>query len=154
MGGGGGVRKGRGGHLLGNRAWAWGVRTSLWDSRLGWMAWLGASACLGVCTKPGWLMEAMDPTTVPRATGAAAPSTCWPALMFPEEATVEAAVLLLTAGVVWARCAAVPTVKYKAMDGGVMGLHVREGLLVISGQLVKGEIKQCPPHAQQAAAGQ
>lgn len=106
----------RGGHLLGNRAWAWGVRTSLWDSRLGWMAWLGANACLGVCTKPGWLMEVMDPTTVPRATGVA-PSTCWPTLTFPEEATVEAAVLLLAAGPVWDRCVAVPTVEYKAVGG-------------------------------------
>lgn len=67
-------------------------------------------------------MEAMDPTTVPKATGAA-PSTCWPMLMFPEEATVEAAVLLLllTAGAVWARCVAVPTVEYKAMGEGGNG---------------------------------
>lgn len=146
-GGGGGTYKGWGGHLLGNRAWAWGVRTSLWDRRLGWMAWLGASAGLGVCTKPGWLTEAMDPTTVPKATGAA-PSTCWPTPAFPEEATVEAAVLLLlTAGVVWARCVAVPTVKYKA-TGEVMGLHVREGVTRYFRSTCQGEIKQCPPRAQ------
>lgn len=68
-------------------------------------------------------MEEMDPTTVPTATGAAAPSTCWPKLIFPEEATVEAAVLLLllllllTVSVDWGRCVAVPTVKYKVMGG-------------------------------------
>lgn len=94
---------GMGGHLLGNRAWAWDVRTSLWDSKLGWMAWLGARAGLGTCANPGWLMGAIDPTTVPKATEAA-PNTCCPTPLFPEEATVEAAVLLLllTGGVVWA----------------------------------------------------
>ena len=95
--------RGRGGHLLGNRAWAWDVRTSLWDSKLGWMAWLGASAGLGTCANaaPGWLMGAIDPTTVPKATEAA-PSTCCPMPVFPEEATVEEAelLLLLTGGVV------------------------------------------------------
>lgn len=101
--------RGRGGHLLGNRAWAWDVRTSLCDSRLGWMAWLGARAGLGACANPGWPTGAIDPTTVPRATGAA-PSTCCPTPLFPEEATVEAAALLvplllllppLAGGVVW-----------------------------------------------------
>lgn len=118
-------REGRGGHLLGNRAWAWDVRTSLWDSKLGWMAWLGARAGLGTCANPGWLIGAMDPTTgpakvCPKATEAA-PSTCCPMPLFPEEATVEAAVLLLllTGGVVWALRVAVPTaVKYKAMGHG------------------------------------
>lgn len=74
-------------------------------------------------------MEAMDPTTVPKATGAA-PSTCCPMLMFPEEATVLLLLLLMTAGVDWARCVAVPTVKYKAI-GEVMGLHVRGYLLYL-----------------------
>lgn len=52
-------------------------------------------------------MGAMDPTTVPakvwpKATGAA-PSTCFPMPLFPEEVIVEAAVLLmLTSGVAWA----------------------------------------------------
>lgn len=91
--------EGRGGHLLGNRAWAWDVRTSLWDSKLGWMVWLGARAGLGTCAMPGWLIGAIDPTTVPakvwpKATGAA-PNTCCPRPLLPEEATVEAAVLLL-----------------------------------------------------------
>ena len=97
-------KEGREGHLLGNRAWAWDVRTSLCDSKLGWMAWLGVRAGLDTCANPGWLMGAIDPTTVPKVTGAA-PNTCCPMPLFPEEATVEAAVLLLlllTGGVDWA----------------------------------------------------
>lgn len=67
------------------------------------MAWLGARAGLGICASPGWLIGAIDPTTVPKATEAA-PSTCCPMPVFPEEATVEEALLLLllTGGVVWA----------------------------------------------------
>lgn len=71
------------------------------------MAWLGAKAALGTCVNPGWLLGAMDPRTVPaklwpKATGAA-PNTCCPIPPFPEEATVEAAVLLLllTGVVAW-----------------------------------------------------
>lgn len=95
----------RGGHLLGNLAWAWDVRTSLCDSKLGWMAWLGATAGLGTCATPGWLMGATGPITVPKEKEAA-PSTCCPKPLFPEE----------TAVVVWALWAAVPTtVKHKAM---------------------------------------
>lgn len=74
--------KGRAGHLLGNRAWAWDVRTNLWDKRLGWMAWLGAKPGLGICVIPAWLMEVTEPTTVPakvwpKAKGVA-PKTCCP----------------------------------------------------------------------------
>lgn len=101
-------QRGRAGHLLGNRAWAWDVRTSLWDTKLGWMAWLGAKVDLGTCVNPGWLLGATDPTTVPaklwpKATGEA-PNTCCPMPLFPEEATVEAVVLLLllTGVVAWA----------------------------------------------------
>lgn len=100
--------RGRGGHLLGNRAWAWDVRTSLWDSKLCWMAWLGARAGLGTCASPGWLKGAIVPTSVPakvwpNVTGAA-PKTCCPMPLLPEEATLEVVVLLLllTGGVVWA----------------------------------------------------
>lgn len=98
--------EGKAGHLLGNRAWAWDVRTSLWDNKLGWMAWLGARAGLGTCVNADWLMGATDPTTVPakvwpKATGAA-PNICCPMPVFPQEATVETAVLLLLTGVAWA----------------------------------------------------
>lgn len=113
--------KGRTGHLLGNRAWAWDVRTNLWDNRLGWMAWLGAKAGLAACVNPGWPIGATEPTTVPAKVWpkVTAPNTCCPLPMLPE----EAAVLLLTGGVAWALWVAVPmAVKYKAMG---MGLHVR-----------------------------
>lgn len=111
----------RGGHLLGNRAWAWDVRTSLWDSTFGWIAWLGANVGRATCGTPDWLIEAIDPTTAlakvwPKGTGAA-PSTCCPDT--PEAHTVEAAVLLQTGEVVWALWEAVPnTVKYKAIGHG------------------------------------
>lgn len=89
------------------------------------MAWLGAKAGLGTCVNPGWLIGAIDPTTVPakvwlNATGAA-PKTCCPVPLFPEEDALELVVLLLllTGGVVWALCVVVPTaVKYKAMGHG------------------------------------
>lgn len=114
--------EGRGGHLLGKRAWAWDVRTSLWDSMLGWMAWLGVRVGLGTCVMPGWLMGAIEPTTVPakvwpNATGAA-PSTCCPMPLVPEEPTVLL-LLMLRAEVVWVLWVAVPTaVKYKAIGHG------------------------------------
>lgn len=99
----------RAGHLLGNLAWAWDVRTSLCDNKLGWTARLGARAGLGTCATPGWLMGAKVPITVPRDKEAA-PSTCCPKPLFPEETGVA----------VWALWAAVPTtVKHKAM--GVWG---------------------------------
>lgn len=65
------------------------------------MAWLGARAGLGTCANAGWLMGAIDPTANvwPKATEAA-PNTCWPTPLFPEEAAVL--LLLLTGGVVWA----------------------------------------------------
>lgn len=110
----------RAGHLLGNLAWAWDVRTSL----CGWMAWLGARAGLGTCATAGWLMGATGPLTVPRDKEAA-PSTCCPKPLFPEETGVVV--------VVWALWAAVPTtVKHKAMGvwdwmlGGVTQYFVQK----------------------------
>lgn len=117
--------KGMAGHLLGNRAWAWDVRTNLWDIKLGWMAWLEARVGLGTCVIPGWLMGVIAPTSVPAkvwptATGAA-PSTCCPMPLFPEEATEEAAELLLLTGGAWALCVVVPVaVKYKAVRYGTL----------------------------------
>lgn len=89
------------------------------------MAWVGARAGLGNCANPGWLIGAIGPTTVPanvwpKATEVA-PNTCCPMPLFPEEATVEVAVLLLllTGGVVWVLRVADPNaVKYKAMGYG------------------------------------
>lgn len=89
------------------------------------MAWLEARVGLGTCVNLGWLMGVIAPTTVPatvwpKATGAA-PSTCCPVPLFPEEATEEAAVLLLLTGVAWALCVAVPVaVKYKAVRYGTL----------------------------------
>lgn len=125
-GGGRECRDGRAGHLLGNRAWAWDVRTNLWDKRLGWMAWLGAKPGLGTWVTPAWLMEVIEPTTVPakvwpKANGVA-PKTCCPLPLFPEEAMEEDEVLLLlllTVGVAWSLWVAVPTAaKYKAVGCG------------------------------------
>jgi len=72
------------------------------------MAWLGAKAALGTCANPGWLMGTIEPITAPakvwlKATEAV-PNTCCPMPLFPEEATEEAAVLLLllTGVVAWA----------------------------------------------------
>ena len=77
------------GHLLGNRAWAWDVSTSLWDSEPGWTAWPGARAGLGTCAK-AW----------PRAPAGGTPGTLGLSPPLPKGAAVEtaaaAAVLLLT----------------------------------------------------------
>lgn len=130
----------RAGHLLGNLAWAWDVRTSLCDNKLGWMAWLGARACLGTCAAPGWLIAATGPITVPRDKEAA-PSTCCPNPLFPVETGV----------VVWALWAAVPTtVKHKAMG-------VRDWMLggLPSTWLEKlSMITQSLPHTHSAVVGQ
>lgn len=121
---------GRGGeeatNLLGNRAWAWDVRTSLWGSRLGWRAGLGARVGLGTCVVPGRGSWATEPTTAParawpRAPGAA-PTTYCPAAVLPEGARAEGVEVLLAGVLLWAfRTAPPDTVRYKGVwDGGLL----------------------------------
>lgn len=87
-----------GGHLLGNLAWAWDVRTSLWGTRLGWMAWVGPRDGLWTWTMPGRVGWAAPHRAWPRAT---VPTTYWPVAALPEEATADP-VVPVAGEVVWA----------------------------------------------------
>lgn len=87
-----------GGHLLGNRAWAWDIRTSLWGTRLGWMAWVGPRDGLWTWTMPGRVGWAAPHRAWPRAT---VPTTYWPVAALPEEATADP-VVPVAGEVVWA----------------------------------------------------